>query len=105
MESSFFRIFHPKSIFSRCWIPECEPIHSSDFNAPWLKRAIPYKDGRPDACSRYESIGSANGTCSERNFNRSRVVTCDEYVTKDNERRLLFHVKSLYSDLLCRARN
>lgn len=76
----------------RCWIPECEPSNALNFTADWLERAIPHKDGRPDPCSRYEFIGSADGTCNEQHFNRSRTVACDGFISKNNEQLLLAHV-------------
>lgn len=77
----------------RCWISECESIHSSDFDTNWLEYAIPHKGGQPDPCTRYEFIGSGDGSCTERNFNRSQIIACDDFIMKNNEQRLISHVR------------
>lgn len=83
--------------YFRCFVPECEPIGSNDFNAEWLKYAIPHNDGQLDPCSRYAYIGTVdpgNGACSAENFNQSNVIRCDSFITKDNEERLVSHVST-----------
>lgn len=55
--------------------------------------AVPFKDGRPDPCLRFEFTSSANGTCEQNNFNREQIVACDGFIMKNNEQRLLSHVR------------
>lgn len=79
----------------RCRIHECEQPNSIDFYADWTKHAIPYKNGRPENCLRFEYIetASSDGTCSEHNFNRSRRIHCDSIFIKNNEERLATRVR------------
>lgn len=81
----------------RCRIPECEPIHSPDFNTNWLKFAVPFNNGQPARCERFQYIPKIGGdadanACSEQNFNSSQIVQCDEILVKNNEQRLLSRV-------------
>lgn len=76
------------SVF-RCWVPECEPSDSTDFNANWTKYAI------FDSCSRYAYIPpTGDDSCSEQNFNQSQIIPCNGYIIEDHEERLINHVSS-----------
>lgn len=79
--------------YCRCLISECEPINSNEFDPDWLEHAIPFKDGHPDQCTRYQFIGSVDSKCAEEDFNRSQILACDGYIMKNNEQRLLSHVR------------
>lgn len=78
----------------RCLVPECELSDTTIFHANWTKCAIPLKNGALDSCSRYAYISpTIDGICSEESFNRSQIISCDNYVTKNGEERLVNHVR------------
>lgn len=81
----------------RCSIPECESINATKFNQEWLSNAIPYKNGRPEKCSRYafahqSSPLQTHESCSESLFNRSEIIGCMDHVFKTNEHRIMKEV-------------
>lgn len=83
-------------ICNRCFIPECEPIGSGAFDPDWLNATIPYIDGRPQPCYRYEYVPPLEmniAACSAENFNQSNVVRCNSFIIRNNQETLASHVK------------
>lgn len=93
----------PKLCAYRCRILECESADSFDFSADWLELAIPYKNGHPESCQRFQYMPSISddddgiGACSVQNFNRSQILQCDDILIKNNEERLVTRVSFLPS--------
>lgn len=78
----------------RCVIPECEFRNTTDYYQDWLKSAIPFKNGRPEKCSRYATLHQSNpGQCPTSLFNQSEIVNCNEFVYKSNEYRIMREVR------------
>lgn len=81
-------IYGPNIPTHRCWISECEPSSSRNFSAEWLKYAIPFKNGYPEPCRRYQYIeiregADKNHSCSAHNFNASNAVYCKPSIIRN----------------------
>lgn len=96
-----FEIAIPFSLVSRCLIPECEQSNSNNFDAEWTTHAIPYENGRPKSCARFQYIPTPSshlndGMCNESNFNRSHEIHCDSIFVRNNEERLVTRVRDFF---------
>lgn len=75
---------------TRCSVPECES-NSTDFNTPWLKKAIPHNDINVirNQCERYKFIGNLldiHENCTEEDlFSTTEVETCDNFIFETTE--------------------
>lgn len=82
---------------NRCRIPECEPSNVTVHDPDWLNYAIPFRNGRPEKCSRYAashaSIAYRSEYCTPSLFNQSEIIRCNEYVFKTNEYRIMKEVR------------
>nr|CAI5822258.1 unnamed protein product [Callosobruchus analis] len=74
----------------RCEIPECDASNPT-YEPAWLPDAVPYKSTGPTKCEQYfyNSTESHNGTCSFNDFDRSRIISCNSFVYKTEERSIL----------------
>lgn len=91
-------------LFFRCWISECETQNSNNFTTQWLQYAVPYQNGHPDRCNRYQFIATADNstslTCSASNFNRSNVIRCEEFIIKNYEQHSMARVGQYFDIFL-----
>lgn len=63
----------------RCAIPECDRLDNVIFNADWLKYSVPFQNGKPNSCHRFDTIWNVdvNETkCNTDTFNRSSISNC-----------------------------
>lgn len=81
----------------RCAIPECESINATIYDQNWLSHAIPFKNGRPEKCSRYGATHqlATDEQCPKFLFNESNVIGCNEFVFKTDEYRIIREVMQL----------
>lgn len=82
----------PSDLF-RCLIPECECKDNTTFQPHWLEYAVPFVDGKPKSCRRFEIYTTGENAfdgvaCNEHIFDRSKEIACSEFVSKTNEERL-----------------
>jgi len=88
----------------RCHIPECD-AEDAIYKPEWLLNAVPYKDGKPSPCERYQpwdNSTSADGSpannknaCSPDIFDSNSVVKCRQWVF-DTEELTIANEASLY---------
>ncbi|XP_044750714.1 organic cation transporter protein [Coccinella septempunctata] len=80
----------------RCYIPECEDLHSTSYDTPWMKWAIPPDTNanqdsfKPSTCIRYvpKSTTPSNATCSASIFTNS-TEKCSEWIFSSDERTIV----------------
>lgn len=61
----------------RCKISECDAGDKLLFQPDWLKYAIPFKDGNPENCRRYEINENVTSImCDAHSFNHSNIRNC-----------------------------
>ncbi|KAK9869662.1 hypothetical protein WA026_003410 [Henosepilachna vigintioctopunctata] len=81
----------------RCYVPECEDPHSTSYDTPWLKWAVPpdtttnqLVDFKPSSCDRYipHSYVSENATCSPSLFTKT-TEKCSEWIFSHEERTIV----------------
>lgn len=75
------------SLQFRCKIPECD-LNSSSYNTDWLEFTVPFKDGKPSECYRYEA-NIDNPTCTADNFNQSSAILCNDFIYKGDEKTIV----------------
>lgn len=70
------RIFH---FCNRCAIVDCDNNKNITFNPAWLENSVPFENGLPENCHRFERISDIKETrqCDMESFNRSAVLNCD----------------------------
>lgn len=98
-------VFSAMILDYRCLISECENTETATFNPYWLSEAVPYRNGRPEKCFRYNGTGemmsnrnryitneTSEDTCLTQDFNHSSIVGCEQFLIKNNEFRLAKHV-------------
>ncbi|KAG4080334.1 hypothetical protein HA402_010826 [Bradysia odoriphaga] len=87
---NFSYIFIASDMEYRCFVPECDVDHVND-QLEWTARAVPSVDGTLSKCERFMPISvdeSVDSVC-RWTFNRSDVVTCQDFVFQPHERFLL----------------
>lgn len=73
-------------------------MNSTVYDQKWLSHAIPFKNGRPEKCSRYVAVShepAIDGQCPKTLFNESNVIGCTEFIFRSNEYRIMREVKLL----------
>lgn len=65
------------------------------FQPDWLEYAVPFKDGKPQECVRYDiqryidnATKKIGETCTEYEFDSADIIGCTEIIVKNNEERL-----------------
>lgn len=94
--------FHPLTLilFGRCFIPECETLGATSYETDWLPNAVPFSNGKPMKCSRYEYLRDTQFAplqyCPKEKFNQSSVELCshNQFVFKNDE-------KSIQNEVRC----
>lgn len=61
----------------------------------WLHNAVPFSNGKPASCNRYES-DRLTTTCEAGNFNQSNVYRCDRFIYATDEKSILNEVRALF---------
>jgi len=74
-----------------CFIPECEELEEASYVPNWLQIAIPFSNGKPATCNRYESIRLTT-ECDAGHFNQSSIYRCDKFVYATQEKSILNEV-------------
>lgn len=82
-------------IIFRCEIPECDSNVKPEFSPQWLRNAVPFDQGQPKSCSRYQYYqnetrntfvnDSVSSDCPIDNFDHGKVEICDKFVYKSPE--------------------
>lgn len=83
-----------KKILNRansCFIPECEEIEGASFIPNWLQDAVPFANGKPAACNRYQT-DSFTTECGAGKFNQSNIHRCDQFIFETREKSILNEV-------------
>ncbi|KAF5303515.1 hypothetical protein FQR65_LT08214 [Abscondita terminalis] len=70
-------VFETTPVNYRCAIPECDS-NTIDYNASWLMNAVPFKEGKPAKCTKFQNIDGS--TCNSSSFNNSIHETCNSFV-------------------------
>lgn len=87
--------FSLKNTFSSCRIPGCDD-GLSEYKPEWLSHAVPYVNGVPTRCTRYESTITNSSQCWDENaFDVETVIACDDWVYETEEKTILNEVKVL----------
>ena len=79
----------------RCKIPECDSMAgTANYDQPWIRNAIPFKNDRPQKCLRFaqarnDSELGDRQVCSAELFNTSVTERCNEFVFKTDEVNIL----------------
>ncbi|KAF5287122.1 hypothetical protein FQA39_LY16045 [Lamprigera yunnana] len=63
----------------RCNIQGCD-AETTEFNPAWLINAVPFKDGNPLKCSKYQRINRTSIQCTSADFNKSILEGCDSFI-------------------------
>ncbi|XP_050297353.1 solute carrier family 22 member 3-like isoform X2 [Anthonomus grandis grandis] len=79
-------VFSAMDIDYRCKIPDCD-LAESQYNQPWLNKAIPFKKGRPEKCLMYVPSAIDSKNCST--FNSDVIEKCDQFVYSEMEDSIL----------------
>ncbi|KAK4883405.1 hypothetical protein RN001_006724 [Aquatica leii] len=82
--SNVIYIFEAKQVKHRCFIPSCEN-ETSPYLAPWLMNAVPFKDGKPERCAKYQQINKSGSSCAISDFNTSIIEKCERFVYETPE--------------------
>lgn len=82
--------------FLRCKIPECDQ-NVTRYSPIWIENAVPFRHNEPEKCFRYQSNTYANSSthrdqCSFDEFDRTKIIKCDDFVYKTNEVTILNEV-------------
>ncbi|KAG4067214.1 hypothetical protein HA402_000205 [Bradysia odoriphaga] len=77
-------VFTALNLNYRCYIPECEEIESTLFAPDWLENVVPFSNGKPTSCNRYES-NNFTYECVAAKFNESSIQRCDEFIYETAE--------------------
>lgn len=117
MDNDKTKYFH-FSIINSCHITECEPLNVDTFEPNWLPNALPYQNGKPSKCQRFEYVqplmpnSSTPATsyephknqnkfndecvCPAIRFNRTNTLRCvdNQFVYKTNELTIVNEVNS-----------
>ncbi|KAG4080350.1 hypothetical protein HA402_010842 [Bradysia odoriphaga] len=87
---NFSYIFIASDMEYRCFIPECD-VDDGNGTLKWMATAVPSVDGKLSKCERYRPVSvneTADSVC-RWTFNRSDVVTCQDFVFQPHEHFLL----------------
>ncbi|XP_071050913.1 organic cation transporter protein-like isoform X2 [Onthophagus taurus] len=94
-------VFTSQNIDHRCLIPECDQPNQNQFEPDWLKNSVPYDDGLPKKCERYQHINITDQLLTEEcpavNFDQNVIENCEEFVYKSPEKTIL-HAYNLFCD-------
>lgn len=81
---------------SSCRIPGCDIDGQTEYKPEWLSHAVPFVNGVPSRCTRYESSTTNSSQCWDENeFQHDNVVSCSDWVFETDERTILNEVNIL----------
>lgn len=81
-------------MYFSCRIPGCDNDGLTEYNPEWLSHAVPYVNGAPSRCTRYESSITNSSQCWDQNeFEVDKVITCRDWVYETKEKTILSEVK------------
>lgn len=81
-------VFTALNLNYRCYIPGCEEVESPVFVPDWLENAVPFSNGKPASCNRYESHNFTT-ECVAARFNESSIQRCDEFIYETTEKSIM----------------
>ncbi|KAF5282997.1 hypothetical protein FQA39_LY04868 [Lamprigera yunnana] len=79
-------IFETTPVNHRCKILDCDS-ESNQFNPQWLINAVPFNNGKPSRCTKFQH--NPNSTCTIENFNNDTVEKCNEYIYETTEKSIM----------------
>lgn len=90
-------VFTAGDLNYRCQIPECENTSNTVYNPFWLYNAVPYVDGDPEKCYRYQNLATNVSLPIEFcPFERSNEVKCNQFIYEDEERTIVNDVSKIF---------
>ncbi|XP_065157242.1 organic cation transporter protein-like [Atheta coriaria] len=76
-------VFTARDVDYRCYIDGCDlPNTIPNYNASWVQYSVPYKNGLPSKCQRYQRTDTR---CNGWAFNRNQTVGCDRFVYRNKD--------------------